>query len=227
VLRQWRRDEVFDDGSRLNALRSPLACGDVFRKDESNHYWILLAQPCDLIVRPDGTRKADEGFLVRLTNSYTPAAGSEGHRYFDLPALEGTDLWAVDFRSWVSVSLECLEWTAFNTDGRVALTKATTPPAGLLPGWEKRFDKAQRRHQNGRQFCLSLGSISHKLATASATSVAFPYRRIARLRGSRAAGAYSAFASYHARGAFDHDFAKGAEPVAPVAGAATPPPATS
>lgn len=37
----------------------------------------------------------------------------------------------------------------------------------------------------------------------------FPFKRVARLRSPRAETAYAAFSSFHARGAFDHDFAKG------------------
>jgi hypothetical protein len=96
LLRQWRRDEVFDAGSRLNALRSPLACGDVFKKDGGNRYYILLGQPCDLVVRFNGSRAAREALLVKLA-SYQPANAAQSHRYFEVPPLEGIDPWAVDF----------------------------------------------------------------------------------------------------------------------------------
>lgn len=46
------------------------------------------------------------------------------------------------------------------------------------------------------------------IATSSETTVEFPYRRVARLRGARVAEAYASFASFQGRGAFDHDFAK-------------------
>ncbi|MGC0778185.1 MAG: hypothetical protein WCD68_13340, partial [Candidatus Acidiferrum sp.] len=208
LLRQWRRDEVFDPGERLNALRAPLACGDVFLKNETQKYFVLLGQPCDLMVRMNGHRAAGEAVLVKLETSYTPTAASEG-RFFEVPPLEGSGRWALDFRAWTSVNLDCLEWTSFNTDGRVLFSPSEQPPIGLLPGWEKRFERAKHQFQSGREYHLSLGELPFREATASAASVEFPYRRVARLRGPRAVGAYAAFASFHARAAFEHDFAKG------------------
>ena len=35
MLEQWRRDEVFDPGERVNTAHSPLACGDVFVRSGS------------------------------------------------------------------------------------------------------------------------------------------------------------------------------------------------
>ena len=145
---------------------------------------------------------------MRMATSYEPQAASEG-RFFEVPPLEGTTRWALDFREWFSVNLEALEWTSFNNDGRVAFSPTTSPPIGLLPGWEVRFQRAVRRFSKGRQYCLSIGNLAGSVATSSETTVEFPYRRVARLRGARAAGAYGSFASFQARGAFDHDFAKG------------------
>lgn len=223
LVLECRRDEVFLIGEILNALRSPLACGDVFLKDGdgAKKYYVLLGQPCDIAVRNDGARSAHEGVFVKLAPSSVSPVRAEG-RFFDVPPLEGQDAWAMDFRNWVSVRLDCLEWASFNSDGRVAFTPSGHPPIGLLPGWERRFEDAKNKFHVGRQYCLSLGEIPRKVATASATSVEFPYRRIARLRAPRAVGAYAAFASYHARAAFEHDFAKGVDEPAKAPGPSTP-----
>ena len=87
---------------------------------------------------------------------------------------------------------------------------AVSSPIGLLPGWEIRYDRSRRKFEKGRQYCLSLGKkLAGSVATASATTVEFPYKRVARLRAPRAAAAYASFVGFQARGAFDHDFAKG------------------
>ena len=223
LVLECRRDEVFLIGEILNALRSPLACGDVFLKDGegAKKYYVLLGQPCDMAVRHDGARSAREGVFVKLATLSTSSTRAEG-RFFDVPPLEGQDAWAMDFRSWVSVRLDCLEWASFNSDGRVAFTPSDHPPIGLLPGWERRFEDAKNKFQEGRQYCLSLGDIPRKVVTASATSVEFPYRRVARLRAPRAVGAYAAFASYHARAAFEHDFAEGVDETAKAQEPSTP-----
>jgi hypothetical protein len=208
LIREWRRDEVFDIGERLNALRAPLVSGDVFLKDKTKRYYVLLGQPCDLMVRNNGHRSAEESAFVRLVTSYEPAKASEG-RFFEVPALEGTARWALDFRDWYSVKLECLEWVSFNNEGRVFFSPTMGLPTGLLPGWEKRFESAQHKFSKGKQYCLSIGNLPCSAALASDTTIEFPYRRVARLRSPRSEGAYAAFLSFQARSAFDHDFAKG------------------
>ncbi len=207
LLLQWRRDEVFDAGERLNALRAPLACGDVFQKTATASHFVLLGQPCDLMVRSNGDRAAREGILVRV-RPFAAARGSGG-RFFEVPPLDSSDSWALDFRQWASVNLDCLEWASFNNDGRVFFSPSSDPPMGLLPGWERRFVSAKNKFKEGKSYCLSLGDIPGAATIATAAGVAFPYRRVARLRAPRAAAAYAAFAAFHARAAFDHDYAKG------------------
>src|SRR5207249_3577690 len=66
LFREWREREIFEDGAGLNGLHSPLACGDVF-ECERKERCILLAQPCDLMIRDNGKRRAQAGLLVPVT----------------------------------------------------------------------------------------------------------------------------------------------------------------
>ena len=65
MLAQWRRDEVFDPGERINAAHSPLSCGDVFVRTNSSKVFVLLGQPCDMAVRFDGGRNTHEAIFVK------------------------------------------------------------------------------------------------------------------------------------------------------------------
>jgi hypothetical protein len=208
LLTRWSHDEVFESGERVNATRSPLACGDVFRKGETNQYYVLLGPPCDLAVRGNGSRSGSEAFFVKLKQGAATAGSSEG-KFFEVPALSGNGRWVIDFRSWYSVQLQLLDWAAFNEDGSLTFVPASAPPPGLLPGWEKRFRDTKNRFKVGRTYCISVGELPGKAAVATTNGVAFAYKRIARLHAPRASAAFSAFANFHARGAFDHDFAKG------------------
>ncbi len=72
-LHRWRIAEVLDEENYINALHSPLRCGDVFEHVRSGKRYVLLAQPCDLLVRGKegsdfGKRRRDEADLV-LANS--------------------------------------------------------------------------------------------------------------------------------------------------------------
>jgi hypothetical protein len=50
-LHKWRKAEVVTDESLINRVNSPLSCGDVFQKKDSSKHYVLLRQPCDLMVR--------------------------------------------------------------------------------------------------------------------------------------------------------------------------------
>ena len=65
MLAQWRRDEVFDPGERVNAAHSPLTCGDVFIRTNSSQVFVLLGQPCDMAVRQNGSRNTHEAIFVK------------------------------------------------------------------------------------------------------------------------------------------------------------------
>jgi hypothetical protein len=54
-----QHDEIYETSARINAVHLPIASGDIFKTDSSQEY-ILLAQPCDLMVRSDGVRRNPE-----------------------------------------------------------------------------------------------------------------------------------------------------------------------
>lgn len=103
----------------------------------------------------------------------------------------------------------CIDWACFSADGSLRFSPSEELPPGLLPGWEIRFKKARQKFENGRTYCLSLGDLAGKNALAGDGVIEFRYRRVARLHAPRAVAAFAAFANFQARGAFDHDFAKG------------------
>lgn len=76
------KDERFLDGGIINSLYTPLQNGDIFKIDKK--LYILLCQPCNISIRPDGKRGSndyDTGFLVKLdlTNKISV---SKNHPFF-------------------------------------------------------------------------------------------------------------------------------------------------
>lgn len=55
-----QRCEIYDAGSELNQFRVPIDLGDIFCIGPENKLFMLLAQPCDLVVRKDGTRNREK-----------------------------------------------------------------------------------------------------------------------------------------------------------------------
>ena len=225
LLKQWRWDEVCDPGERLNPAHAPLACGDVFTRSDSSDHFILLGQPCDLAVRTDGHRNTHESIFVRV-KSWDPVKELENkrayigsaHHFFPIPAapLNGTNSWRLDFRKWASVNVRLLDFAVFSGNGALRLDLAVDPPVYLLPGWKRLVEKAKNKFSALQgdaipsEFAyLSLsGELKGTLTTRNGGNVALAYSRVGRLRAPWAVAAYAAFASYQARVAFDHDFAR-------------------
>ena len=109
MLKQWRRDEVFDPSERVNAAHSPLACGDVFVRSGSSDVFLLLGQPCDMAVRPSGQRNTHEAIFAKV-EKWNPKQAQQkengfinsAHHFFPIPALPITesDQWRLDLRRW-------------------------------------------------------------------------------------------------------------------------------
>ena len=221
MLEQWRQDEVVDPGERVNTAHSPLACGDVFVRSDSPEVFVLLGQPCDIAVRPDGHRNTYEAIFAKAKKWNPEQAGQNGfigsaHHFFPLPALpvRGTAQWRLDFRRWASVNLRLLDFSVFSDAGDVRLDLSVEPPVFLLPGWRKMFDRAKMRIRAQKELPAEYTALSfsealkQKTASRDGDVVALSYTRVGRLRAPWAVAAYAAFASYQARAAFDHDFAK-------------------
>lgn len=225
VVEQWRRDEVCDPGERLNPAHVPLACGDIFMRSGSSDYFILLGQPCDLAVRRDGHRGTHEATFARV-RTWDQAKELEdkrgfigsAHHFFPIPAMpvNGNDQWRLDFRAWASVNLRLLDFAVFSGNGSVRLNIAVEPPVFLLPGWKKLLERAKNKirsvagesvHPDYARLSLS-SELKQGTASRAGDEVALPYARVGRLRGPWAVAAFAAFASYQARAAFDHDFAR-------------------
>ena len=224
LLTDWRHDEVCDPDSRLNPAYAPLSCGDVFVRLESTDYFILLGQPCDLAVRNGGERKTHEAIFVAI-ESWEPEKDPQNkrravaldHHFFRIPAapLTGNGPWRLDFRQWASVNLRLLDFAVFSGNGAVRLNVTAQPAPFLLPGWKKLLERAKRKLAAAPAGTVAPDyaklSLSARLTQTAASKVGdevtLNYRRVGRLRAPWAVAAYSAFASYQARAAFDHDFA--------------------
>ena len=215
MLAQWRRDEVFDPGERVNATHSPLTCGDVFVCTSSSKVFVLLGQPCDMAVRPDGSRNTHEAIFVKAEKQRAETIRS-AHYFFPVPALPiaESDQWRLDLRTWASVNLRLLDFSVFSGTGDVRLDLSVEPPVSLLPGWRKMLERAKARiaaQENLPTKYAALSLSEHLRQTAASkrgAEVTLSYARVGRLRSPWAVAAYAAFASYQTRAAFGHDFAK-------------------
>jgi len=217
TFRDWRRHEVLEEGAPLNQLHAPLACGDVFESQtEPSRRYIVLAQPCDLMVRKNGERRNDVGLLVQVVEmDVMPATSPDVGRYYDIKGVFGFDkMWRVDFQKITVVDTSVMDLAVFNSDGAVRLTRDHPQPLIALPaGWQIRFERIKRRifpkPTKTNTPPIGMGANIHALTPAmSAEMVTYPLRRTGRLETSNATAILAAWASFQTRAALEHDFAK-------------------
>ena len=175
-----QREELYESDKYINNNNLPLELGDIFEKigGNSNKKYILLAQPCDLMVRSDGERHPEPQRvpLVEIVpaNKAKPpcpeekcplvcVAGrtiqpphSEEMPYFDLSPEK---IWFVKFKYIHFVSSSILDLCVFNQDGEAKLTIDGNIPTGIRPAWEKRHKFLSKRY---KQVLCKVDILSHK-----------------------------------------------------------------
>lgn len=218
AFREWRMHEVFEDGAGLNQMHAPLACGDVFESEAAPpRRYIFLAQPCDVMVREDGTRRNSVGLLVQVTeaNPSEVKTAALPSRYYDIRGVFGADrMWRIDFQKVTVVNTSVIELSVFNSDGRMALKRDHPDPTIILPqGWQRRFERAKRRcFPQPEKFFLDSVGMGANVGLLSGRGhedlVEYPLQRTGRLEPNTAMAILASWATFQTRVALEHDFAE-------------------
>ncbi len=224
VFRGWRNEEVLLDGVVLNRSNLPLANGDVFEISAAagGGRFMLLAQPCDLIVRKvkklRGQRNAEEGIFVGIEAIAAQTKGKDEdtrvyHFLLDGILLNGKK-WRLNYHACCAVNLNVLDLCVFNEDGQARFKIGTTLETLMHEDWNERRILLGTKYQAALADSKLLpifgvseiaGKVIGKIEEAS---VSFPVQRVGRIASETAAAALSAWASFNARAALDHDFAR-------------------
>lgn len=212
--------EVFDS-EIINNMHLPLSCGDIFQKSQSGQFtgprYILLAPPCDLMVRTDSAnRNALEGIFVPLKESTTttPEAENSRHKKWEITKQNGNILFA-DFHQPFTVNLSVLDYCVWNSTGEVKFNRSTPPRESrmFLEGWLKRLRTVVQKCQNSfppeyRALCFVGGPDEFKEKPEPPNgALIFPLKRIGRLRSPYAEAVLNEYLSSLGRPAFDHPLA--------------------
>lgn len=159
---QWRRlrDDRYDDADYLAALRMPLEAGDIFQLHDAHkvannqseggksQYFILLVQPCDAIVRPNGKRAYNPTTMV--VAHMRKARPSEGGlvakdnevllEHFD-PDDGAT--WVAQLANRAHLPAKALDACVFHPEGLGRIEIGESVPFVVSPPWARRHEKLQ------------------------------------------------------------------------------------
>ena len=151
------RDELYERPEHLNRFHLPVELGDFFQKTTGQEkQFVLVGQPCDLMVRTDGKRTPDLSFVTLLPicsddpNKAKP--DSKTHRaVFELPAFKGGDPAWVEMDRPCLVPVESVDYCVLNDDGSGLAPIPGAPPDWIVPNWERRWDRLARKAETLRR----------------------------------------------------------------------------
>lgn len=239
-LNELRAQELYEAGDLVNGYHDPLRNGDVFEigAGEQTCLYVLIAQPCDIMVRADGKRVRENNFKVAvlcpLTLDGTEIDSEPAHLSYKLThfGLHGEHRAAALLKRATVANLSVLDLAVLNKDGRCEIATASAPDGAVSPtrAWQarflqltKQFKRIAKRIEDVRakfgdevaalvaEAVLPRVGMSAQLAqlgSYAAGSFGYPIRRISHVRDPSAASLLAAFSSYLSRDAFEHDFAR-------------------
>ena len=223
------RFETYESGETLNQYHVPIELGDIFEKVSTGSRFILLVQPCDLVVRDGGNRNYEDKKLARMGAFVQlvvdPERDNAKESCVELPFYhESTGRSAfADFAKVHQVRLAVLDLCAFRADG-VAMIEVDTPcPEILTEPWKEQHTQLQRLFKAAlsqyqtlekkqlsselKTLALPLPSTTVRFSAAvEGKTVRYDLKRVVRLQQPRAGALLTAFNQYHARAAFASRF---------------------
>lgn len=115
-------------GDIVNKLNSPIANGDIFRFEKADY--ILLAQPCDLMIRGEGTeenaRKPRVVSLYKIVkcqpDKNQPGISCDGINRTRLPFWnDNKDQYVIYYKDYIQLNIQLLDLVSLNSGGRCFL----------------------------------------------------------------------------------------------------------
>ncbi|NLF61908.1 MAG: hypothetical protein GX574_12220 [Lentisphaerae bacterium] len=244
-----QREELYEFGDIINKNHLPLELGDIFEKvsddssknentgvvDCSKKYYILLAQPCDLMVRSKGKREPD---LIRVPLAEVVQREKCPHYSEEIPCFDDhprKNKWFVRMKMVHFVQISILDLCVLNDDGVGRLVIGADGPKGLRPAWQKRCLKLKEHWSNKlsplgklsfeKKDSQDVRQVKEKLresflkailsdvlfkgkieSTGNGQVLTYGCKRIARLSRVRAMGLLMSYTSTCGRPAYERDF---------------------
>lgn len=231
-----QRSELYETGDYVNKNHLPLEMGDIFEKtgSESKKRYVLLAQPCDLMVRNDGKRHPE---LVHVPVAEVVPASEQPPYATELGyfGADSSERWYVKLKQIHQVRVCLLDLCVMNEDGSATLDIDLTPPDPIRPAWKARYGILARLFRSRLNRLKSLSPVAGESREIAAFKeklrselvgdllneglfkgsmvekdghhrIAYNCRRIDRLFGARSFGLLMDYTSCLGRPAYDREF---------------------
>jgi hypothetical protein len=154
-----RRKELFEENNVL--LHSPLETGDIFSSLDEQKLFVLLGQPCDLLMRKDGARNnpnlAVPLVLIEKESATKKFASSywKTHAKLDYYFVDRQNIAIISFAKSFHVDVEVLDLAVIHTLGLCEIDirkqKRRMPSNRFTPGWIIRTRKLIETFSNYEQ----------------------------------------------------------------------------
>lgn len=226
-----QRQELYDKQEFINKNNLPLEIGDIFRRTNArpdDPHYILLSQPCDLMIRWDGKRAFNSNHLtlaeIKLISDEKLAAKTKKQLSF-IEELEYYDdnserKWYVLLNRTHHVWACILDLCVFNSAGNATYELNSAVPAGLKPSWAERYKIVDRHIVNLKNKLQNkivhkdqwVDFITDSLFRATyrkernKETISFNCSRVSRLAKERAFGLLMAYTAVLGRPGYDKDF---------------------
>jgi hypothetical protein len=148
-----QHEELYEGGAYINENHLPIDLGDIFKQtgEGGNKLYILLAQPCDLMVRPDGKRHPELirlplAELKRFTISELSGTKSALSYSEELPYFDGSPniRWYVKMKEVFFATANILDLCVYNTDGIAKISISDAVLSAIRPTWKNRHKILQK-----------------------------------------------------------------------------------
>jgi hypothetical protein len=232
-----RRLEWFDEGEDINLQYLPLELGDVFRiESRPNKLYVLVAQPCDLMMRQTGKRHhtVENALLLEATptaddaNEMKPDDERDQGFYFKMDFFETQRDWEINLRRIHYVNLDVLDLCVFRRDGCAAQSEKDAAPDLISEAWRARFPRLAEKMRKARNryaelmklagmkaadaskiaLNTSIGNLWNVVVDLKSSTITFDVSRVGRIRQPRSGALLARYANAFARDAFEHDLTR-------------------
>jgi hypothetical protein len=219
--------EIYESSEHVNGLHLPIEVGDLLERGSGKRY-VVVAQPCDLMVRPGGLRAPEVTHVLVAELAIGAVPGPDLFAEFKLPYFDqvsGNGA-LVRLARPTFVRALILDSCVLNIDGCARLDLRAPRPEGMLPHWHARSDKLQKLGGIifGRLRKLQ-GDVAEEVRIAmtghfkgdvfapttidvEAQMILWDCRRIGRICDPYARALLSRYSQYFARDAYLHDLAR-------------------